>query len=395
MKIPPKVIVLHGDEVITGRGLTVPAPPGGPAPEVLSRLLGALGDNGQVLITERPGWDHLTDPDQSGSWKVTGGPAWHTARYGSACLRIGKIPLVNVENCPLLDGIPDLISVAIRHQVFADRTGVPFYGDGGTTAVTLLEQTARVRGREVLRKWDDPKAPMVREDAWPGGAHWPPDVDARDYPGRLTIDRNAQYLAGVNAVYLPLDAPVPTGPIEFDKTRAGYWQIRTPANPSPRLPHPCGARATEGELRWVAHPTAELLDRLGCAVGVADSWTLPRERCRRLFDSWYQVLRDARAEFIRNDDPDSAALYQAVKDTYSRGIAHLDKSPDRRWYRRDWRNIFYSSARGRMWWAMYQTGITAGYWPLTVGTDTVTYADSAAGSALKIGKGIGEWKVTP
>jgi hypothetical protein len=386
----PKVLVLHGDQVITGRGLVLPAPAGGPAPEVLSRLAGALGDNGQVLISDRPGWDHLAEPGQSGLWTVTGGPGWHTARLDSTRLRIGKIPLIKAGNSPLLDSADDLFSIAGRHQMFADAVGVPFYGDGGTVALTLLEETTRIRGREVLRKWNDAAAPIVREDAWPGGSMWIPD--GQPYRAALTIDRNAQYLAGANAVYLPLDAPARTGRIDWDPRRSGYWLIRVPANPVPQLPHPCGARAEPGEERWVTHPTAALLAQLGAAPVVLDSWTLPRERCRRIMDPWYARLKDARAEFCGMDDPDSIALYEAVKDTYSRGISHLGKE-GRRWYRPDWRAILFASARMRMWWALYQTGITSGYWPSSIGTDSVTYADLAAGKALAIGSGIGQWKL--
>jgi hypothetical protein len=390
-KLPPRVLVLDGDTVITGNGRAVPAPETADPRDLLPRLLGALGDNGQILITGAPGWDHLTEPGLSGDWTVTGSAGWMTARNGNSRLRIGKIPHIEVKNNPLLKGDPDLISIAVRHQLYASMTGVPFYADGGTSALLLLDRVAAVRGREPLRKLpDDPRAPRCREDGWPSSSGWAADGQR---VGSLTVDRNAQYLAGVSGVYVPLDAPELTGPIAYDGRRAGLWHIITPDNPEPRLPHPCGTSARPGEPRWFAHPTTDLLGQLGAPVKVLDSWTLPRERCRRLLDPWAEALRDARAELVGHDDPDSIALLEAVKDTYSRGLSHLDKGSERRWYRHDWKAIYFSSARTRMWRSINTAGIAGGVWPVRISTDSVTYESAAAGAALKIGNRVGEWKV--
>jgi hypothetical protein len=392
-KIAPRVIILDGDRVITGSGRVTAAPPGGTSQDVLSRLSGALGCNGQVLITGNPGWEFLADPDVPGDWTVSGTPGWKTARRGNSLLRIGIIPQIKPGNSPMLDHCADLSMIAVRHQLFSDLTGVTFYGDGGTTALVLLDEVLSVRGREPLRKWADERAPRCREGGWPGGSGWPAGGPVA---GLLTVDRNAQYLAGVASVYVPLDAPERTGPVTWDPSRAGLWQVVTPGNPEPRLPHPCGPGARPGELAWYAHPTVELLAQLGAVIEVADSWTLPRLRCRRVMDEWYARLRMARAELLpAADAPDVAAVLQAVKDVYSRGISHLGKSPERRWYRKDWEAIYLSSARTRMWRAMHAAGVTSGHWPVYVTTDAVTYASTAAGAALKIGTGIGEWKVRP
>jgi hypothetical protein len=394
-KITPRVLVLDGKQVIRGDTAVLLAPESGQVSNLLSRLHAVLRDNGQVLITAEPGWDHLTDPDFSGDWTVTGGPGWYTARRGRFLLRIGKLPEIKNGNSPLLDDRPGLVPIAVRHQWWLDLTGVPFYGDGGTTALVLLDQVARVRGREPLRKWLDERAPRVREDAWPGGAGWDaPGAGAGAGPGAVTLDRNAQYLAGVPGVYVPLDAPERSGPIEFDPRRAGLWEVTVPDNPEPRLPHPFGVNARPGTRAWAAGPTVELAGQLGLPVTVHDSWTLPRERCRRLLDPWYEVLRDARAELLgpAQLDTDAAAVLRAVKDTDSRGISHLDRAPERRWYRPDWRAIFYASARTRMWRALHTAGITHDAWPARVSTDAVTYADLSAGAALPIGKGVGQWK---
>jgi len=393
-KLPPKVLVLNGNEVITGYGAVVDAPPAGRDGEVLGRIAGALRDNGQVFLTDDPAWDYLIDPDIRGDWTVTGGPGWYTARRGASRLRIGKLPMIRPGNSPLLDDKPDLIAIAVRHQMFANMTGVPFYGDGGTVFNLLLEQAAgKIRGREPLRKWLDDKAPRVREDGWPGGSGWTaPGSDGR---GKLEVDRNAQYLAGMSGVYVPLDAPQRTGPASFDARRAGLWEITVPDNPEPRLPHPCGAKAQPGRKAWHATTTVALLERLGVRVQVHDSLTLPRERCRRILDPLAAALSTARAELLGSTDPDTLALLGAVKDTWTRGISHLDKSPDRQWYRADWKAEYFSSARCRMWHSLHTAGTVHDIWPVAISTDTVTYSDISAGAALKIGTGVGEWKVRP
>jgi hypothetical protein len=369
------------------------APQRGPHGLILDRLARRLGDNGQVLITDsEPGWGQIITGD-TGGWEVSGGPAWFTARRDQARLRIGILREIPDTNDPLLD--PELIVTAVRHQMFAGLTGVPFYGDGGSTATLLLDATIKVRGRQPLRKWEDQAAPEVSEDAWPGGGMWP-DVPGQ-HPHTVTLDRNAQYLSGVNGTYLPLDAPRRTGAIPFDQHLAGYWRIMIPPNPEPRLPHPAGRNITPGALRWVTTPTVQLLAFLDCEITVTDSWTCPRDRCRRVMDPWYQVLRDARAELLATPDAagDTAKLLEAIKDTYSRGISHLDRSPLRRWYRRDWRNILFASARCPMWRSLWVAGTVHNVWPVMIKTDSATFTQANAPAAFKIGAGMGEWKVRP
>lgn len=389
----PGVLVLDGPTVITGKGSVINAPARGPAGLVLDRLAKRLGDNGQVLITDaEPRWDTIIQGD-TGGWQVSGGPAWFTARRDQARLRIGILTEIPANNDPLLAGA-DLLTIAVRHQMYAGLCGVPFYGDGGSTATLLLDTTISVRGRQPLRKWDDKAAPEVSEDAWPGGGGWPDQPG--EHPHTVTLDRNAQYLSAVNGTYLPLDALRRTGSIPFDQHLAGYWRIGIPANPEPRLPHPAGRNVSPG-LRWVTTPTVQLLAFLGCTIDVADSWTCPRDRCRRVMDPWYEVLRDARAELLAVPDRggDTAALLEAVKDTYSRGISHLDRSPLRRWYRPDWRNTLYASARCSMWRSLWVAGSVHNVWPVVVKTDSATYEQENAPAAFKIGAGMGEWKVRP
>jgi hypothetical protein len=363
-----------------------------PAAEILDRLAARLGDNGQVLITDAaPRWDKITQGD-TGDWEISGGPAWFTARRDQARLRIGILREIPAGNDPLLAGA-DLLTIAVRHQMYAGLTGVPFYGDGGSTATLLLDAVISVRGRQPLRKWEDKAAPAVNEDAWPGGGGWP------DQPGKhphaVTLDRNAQYLSAVNGTHLPLDAPRRTGAIPFDQHLSGYWQIAMMPNPEPRLPHPAGRNVSPAGLRWVTTPTVQLLAFLGAEITVTDSWTCPRDRCRRVMDPWYQVLRDARAELLATPDRggDTAALLEAVKDTYSRGISHLDRSPLRRWYRPDWRNTLFASARCSMWRSLWVAGTVHSVWPVLVKTDSATYEQENAPAAFKIGTGMGEWKV--
>lgn len=386
----PGAILLDGPDIYTDRGAVLAAPAMDPPGPVLGRLLERLGDGGLILISprEQPSWSYLTAGGPG--WTVTGGPAWYTARNAAGrILRLGRLAAAEPLNDPLIDG-PSLMNTVLRHRAFADLTGVSFYGDGGTVSAVLLDQVLAVRGVPPLRRWHNPDAPKVAEPGWCG-----PWELSREYHKLLTLDRNAQYLGAANDVLLPLDALERTGAVTFDATRTGLWQIRIPANPEPRLPHPCGVRgAVPGHLAWVAQPTIDLLDWLGCKIDVEDSWTVDRSRSRRAMKRWYDVLRDARAALDGARDPDSIAIAQAVKDTYSRGVDHLAKDPARRWYRPDWTAILRARARTSMWRAMWQAGHVHGAWPCSTSTDSVSYESPQVPKSYRIGTGMGEWKVT-
>ena len=383
----PRAILLDGPDTYTDRGAKVPAPEMGPPALMLGRLLGKLGAGGLVLISDReqPSWSYLTGG--GGGWQMTGGPAWYTARSAGGLLRIGRLGAADPLNDPLIG--PDPLTTVMRHGLFADLTGVNFYGDGGTVSAVLLDEVLRVRGAPALRRWDNPGAPKVTEPAWCGTWEL-----GRPYNVGVTLDRNAQYLAAANDAFLPLDALDHTGPVRFDESRIGLWRIKIPDNPEPRLPHPCGARALPGALAWCAQPTMDLLDWLGCSLDVNDSWTGPKDRARRAMKRWYDVLRDARAALIGLQDPDALAVAQAIKDTYSRGVDHLAKDPRRRWYRPDWTAILRARARTGVWRAMWQAGHIHDLWPCSTSTDSVSYEIPDPAPSYRIGTGMGEWKVT-
>lgn len=386
----PGAMLLDGPDIYTDRGSVLPAPPMDPPGPVLGRLLERLGDGGLVLISprEQPSWSYLTGG--GGGWQLTGGPAWYTARNAAGkILRLGRLAAADPLNDPLIDEGSLMVTV-LRHRIFADMTGVNFYGDGGTVSAVLLDQVLKVRGVPPLRRWHNPDAPVVREPGWCGP--WPGGDRPESFP--LTLDRNAQYLGAANRAMLPLDALEPTGAAPYDATRVGLWQITIPDNPEPRLPHPCGARAVPGTVDWCAQPTIVLLDWLGCRLEVADSWTVPRDRARLAMKQWYNALRDARAALITAADPDSLAIRQAVKDTYSRGVDHLAKDPARRWYRHDWTAILRSEARTGMWRDMWQAGHIHGAWPCWTSTDSVSYDSPEIPKSYTIGTGMGQWKVT-
>ena len=379
----PGVLALNGPSVITGRGYICDAP--SVREGAMGRLLAKLGDNGEVLIGG-PDWDWIIEPPQD--WKVTGGPAWYTARHGDQKLRFGKLAEMSTENDPMIG--EDLVTTAVRHQLFADLVGVPFYADGGSTSGLLMDHTISVRGRPPLRVWDNPRAPQVPEPFWCG----PWEVRRGEYHVSVTVDKNAQFLCAANSAFLPLDALEHTGPISWDVHRAGLWLIVTPENPYEGvLPHPCGAMSKPGAQRWVASPTVELLDFLGLPVKVVDSWTCDKDRSRRVLRGWYEALRDARAALHGHSDHDSLAILQAVKDTYARGISHLDKSTTRRWYRPDWKAILNARSRCGVWRAMWQAGTVDSIWPVSTHTDSVSYDTQEAPASYRMGPGMGEWKV--
>lgn len=381
----PRVILVSGTRVLAIDGLSR-APQAGPADEMLDRLWGAVGNNGLVMLgSERPQWDYLLR--DAGAWKIGRGnesSAWFTASRGQTRLRLVLLDRINPGNDPLLG--PDELATVRRHQRFLDLAGVPFFADGGSTGALLMEQTIKINGNPVFRAWRDEKAPAVSEAPWLGPWSVP------EYGLAVRIDRNAHYLGPANSVLLAADALKPTGGTADPARHAGYWHIRTPANPEPRLPHPMGRDARPGTWRWVTHPTMQLLGQLGAEVAIDDSWTCPRERARRLLVPWYERLRDARAALLDEQDDEARAILLAVKDSYSRGIGCLNR-PTRRWYRPDWRAALYAEARCAMYRAMLKAGQQDGRWPCETATDSVYYEGSEPPASFRIGLGMGEWKV--
>ena len=379
----PGTILLAGHAVYTSTGAIVEAPPAGPADEILTRLHRRLGDNGLVLIApDTPSWDYLTTSPKS--WHVSAGPAWFTVTLDGARLRLAVLENVREkkDNDPLLGD--DYVTTVLRHQMYADLTGVPFYGDGGTSGALLMDATINVKGTPPRRSWTD--GPRVMEASWPG-----PWSACAEIPHKVQLDKNAYDLAAANSALLPLDALtyMPGGLVP---NRVGLYHLRVPGNPCPQLPHPVGANAKPGQWRWVAQPTVDLLAELGAVVEVDGSWTCERDRARRVLAPWYERLRDARSFLTDSGDEDTLAVRQAVKDTYSRGIGCLDRE-GRRWYRPDWRAILYAQARTCMWRTMWKAG-QGGRWPVETRTDMVVYEGSEPPAEFKVGPGMGQWKVT-
>lgn len=385
----PGVLLVNGRRVVVPAGETeLRAPRPGPADEMLDRLWGKVGHNGLVLLgDERPDWSYLiTD---AGAWKMTAGPAWFTASRGETRLRLALLPKIDPGNDPLLG--PDELATVTRHKRFADLLGVPFYADGGSTSALLMEETIRPHGANVLRSWRDERAPRSAEASWLGPWEAGERSDTVDV---VRLDKNAYYLCAANSTHLPLDGLRHTEGRADPKTSVGLWQVRTPANPEPRLPHPFGAgrSAQPGTWRWVAHPTLELLADLGVRVEIRDSWSVPRDRSRRLLVPWYERLRAARAAARTYDDDDALAIQRALKDTYSRGIGCLDRE-GRRWYRPDWRAMIYAQARVNFWRALLKAGQQCDRWPAVTRTDAVLYSGTTVPETFKVGDGLGEWKI--
>jgi hypothetical protein len=397
------VLILDQDRVITSHGAVTEMPRTRGAAEMMDRFAGIFNGDGTVFFTHRDThWQGLADAP---GWTFTGSNTWHTATRHDSRIRFGHLAHIDPADDPLLV-LSDLKSgavttgclviTAVLHQVFHDMVGVPFYAEGGTTSALLLEQTLHVRGEYPLRRWNEPHAPRVAESPWAGPLGDPPDGS-----DVVTLDRNAQYLAAAGQVVLPLDAleryDGRPGALPL-RGHVGYWCIRVPDNPEPRLPHPCGAGAVPGELLWVTSPTAEFLTQLGIKLDITAAWTCPRIRARRLLSGrgtsgggkWYERLRDARARLLESEDEDAAHVLAAVKEVYRRGVGALNRNSGR-WYRPDWQQFIHAQARTSMWRAMHQIGQKDSLWPAATHTDNVTY-DRLPPSA-RVGDGMGEWRI--
>lgn len=208
------------------------------------------------------------------------------------------------------DGPWSLLSEA---RAFYEAThGARWCGAGSITSDNWLR--GRLKGR--LAPTEEP--PPVEDGAalelayvW----HRRPADDEKSFRYVHGLDLNLSYAAPVSSLELPTGRVVHRDfPCHFDPRLPGVYLFE----PGPWLqsgPPPWGCGIPEGESTiWVTAPTAERMIQLGYEP--VEGWVWP-EHGRHL-RSWYEMLRDARAELL-----DGGPALQAVKQTCRMGLGRL------------------------------------------------------------------------
>jgi hypothetical protein len=304
-----------------------------------------------------------------------------------------------------------------RLQRFADAAGTSWHYSAGHTGVDLLKSLRWLR-REEMFTVVEPVAPAQLPNV-EAEASWSRRPTEEEQACRYlhAYDYSGAYLAGAASLEVGLGAPEHRlDDVAFDAKLPGYWRVRVPDAADWRLPHPLapvlaeapigGARGV-GEARWFTTPTLQVAQEFGYELEVLEAHVWPDKA--RVFDPWYQRLRDARSAAQRlEDDP---AVLAMVKDVYAHTVGRLAagyldpqvlraaSQPEEPMYRPDWRHLVIAKARANRLRKLRKIGVEADQWPLAYTTDTVVYASNNPdpvsawpGAPQDLGTALGKWK---
>jgi AAA domain len=246
---------------------------------------------------------------------------------------------------------------------------------------SVQRQTARYKPSLYAAQPDEVK------EVWEGRNKW--SIPVPDGTPLVRLDKAAAYLSAVNT-------RLPVGPLTEDADpddayrsgRAGYHLVRIPAAEL-ACGGPFHTRLEKGDV-WITTPTLKQLLHVLPDTMIGRSFTGPATEV--LLRPWADVLREKRAEAIRNDD---GALYGFVKSCYSLPIATMGESSKNWEIRRpDWMHIIRAQAYALLWRKAMQAQKN-GCLVVKVGnTDEIWLRDDIqVANNFKIGRGLGEWSV--
>lgn len=199
----------------------------------------------------------------------------------------------------------------------------------------------------------------VYEPAWSWRDRWVADENV------VVLDLVAAYLSAASTVQVAHGKLMPSGPLMFDRKRAGYWRIKIYPWCVPGIVSPLGT-ATLDQDAWLTTQTVSVLDDLAAegywpGIDVLDSWTCPDTvRVRK----WAEHLASLRREAIYTHD---TAAYDDLKVAYSQAVTLMGVDKRSRLYRPDWGRAIRTQHAANTWrkaWGAYLMG----HGPVAAGT---------------------------
>lgn len=246
---------------------------------------------------------------------------------------------------------------------------LPWFEDGGAREKSKFNGLAFMKKTfEVSRYHPVPVVPKAERDDEPwtlitermGGEPSEKDWARTDIPmgGQLLlVDRNGSYPSACSSVPLAPNKLLHTGPLDaYDSSKAGIYLVDRPEWNDPTMPHPLGRIASTGEAQvWITTPHLKLLLAQATAgriapVVIRDSWT--GKANASLFQAFYKAARDARPEYLAQNDPKLGQEnpYLLYKQSVSRPLRLLwPKGARSPFYRPDWRVAMVAEASVRHW----------------------------------------------
>lgn len=308
----------------------------------------------------------------------------------------------------ILHGDPDAATIARRLGKFTSALRFPYRSSAGTTGIKLMTAlVARERHEQVFRPVDKPTAVkdnMIAE----GDYNWQRALTEQEQskPWVHGFDRGGSYLAATSVEVGIGEATHHEGPLQFTRANRlpGYWSITVPELGGWQMPDLFALQGRTGEglvgsKIWVTTPTMELADELGIELEIHEAYLWHEKG--RVFDGWYNRMRDARTQ-LDTDDVDDQLARDLIKRTYVAAIGMLDFRGDHDtlavWapHRHD---MIVAKSRANIIRRIRDNANRTGLWPVAVEKDTIVYvtdvedgASAWPGDPKFFGRGLGQYK---
>jgi hypothetical protein len=326
---------------------------------------------------------------------------WHSEKRDLRG-RFVLIPALGSDFHHLVDDDPDPVTIARRLQRFADALGATYTISASTTGLDLM-QVLHWKKREVLFAPSRPVPPaeistLEADIDW----HRPPSEAEAEHRWVHAYDRGGSYLAGVSGLELGIGAPTyfPDGR-DFDKRLPGYWRITMPAKGEWLAPNPIDPRNRDitGERTWLTTPTLDVAISLGYEPEIHEAYVW--ETHSRIYDTWYERIRDARTA-LDTGDPDDTRAREVLKELYVRTLgltASFEHHQGRPGFAPERYHFIQARAKANIIRRIQQIGADTGRWPVAVSKDTVLYTSDESdpiaawpGKPEHFGRGLGQYK---
>lgn len=304
----------------------------------------------------------------------------------------------------IVDDNPTPLTVARRLQRFADALQTPYAISASTTGIDLMLALHWKKKDEYFAPSTlIPPSEISTLEADIDWQRTPTETEA----GQRYIhayDRGGSYLAGVSGLELGYGEPryFPDG-LPFDKKLPGYWRITMPPKGEWLTPNPIDPRNREdeitGRLTWVTSQTLDIATSLGYEVQIHEAYVW--ENHTRIYDTWYERVRDARTALDTGDLDDSRAR-NLLKEVYVRSLgltASIEHHKNRPAFAPERYHFIQARAKANIIRRIQQIGNDTGRWPVAISKDTVLYTSDELdpklawpGKPENYGRGLGQFK---
>jgi hypothetical protein len=241
------------------------------------------------------------------------------------------------------DRPPDGASLARALAVVSRGLGVQLGGSMGATVGQLLGAALARRDEPPL---DFAQLPDVAEPT----LFWirPLDVDEREQPWLLAVDRRGAYLHAMELAELGVGQPehLALDPELLHSGRAGYYHLQLRAWPHVYLPDPYPRRQTDA-WHWLTEPSVRLALAQKLIVGADDAWLWPHKS--KVLKPIAERVR--RAQRLASDEHVEAVALPILKRAYTAFVGRLriESARGTPSYRPDWHAHIVADARERFW----------------------------------------------